>query len=420
LQVFVIAALRSAKLFGPLECSAKGVAHISAWDARFSELIDIQAEELSQLRFERAILSKGVRIKTPVLHNLNLNQAELSGSSIVKATSIIEISGNHAKFQCDLKILAKNITTLSVDGAFFQGNMTIEGRIRTLSLSRATICKELRMERSEIDNSNAFSSTKFAASSELYLSGTRFAGNQEIIGQPKSIDLNDIRVPGKLTIHSEFGARQTEVVADKNRSELGRVISFANVDLSRLMLLGHSIDKIWISNVRWAKRYWRNVLYDEIVMRKEGKTAPWGNLKEAYQILKEKYSKLGDHASSGDFHYGEMEAKRRQYGWPKRVLCPEFLYWAFSGYGIGYVRAFLILVLFLAGSAAGYYFFGGIALESDLHKSFLFSLQTAILLRPTRPSDFSAIGEWIQVAQSVLVPMQAALFILALRMRLKR
>ena len=80
------------------------------------------------------------------------------------------------------------------------------------------------------------------------------------------------------------------------------------------------------------RRFWRSVLYDEIVMRKQGEAAPWGNLKEAYQILKEKYRQMGDHATSGDFHYGEMEAKRREYGWPKRILCPEFLYWAFSGY----------------------------------------------------------------------------------------
>ena len=129
---------------------------------------------------------------------------------------------------------------------------------------------------------------------------------------------------------------------------------------------------------------------------------------------------MGDHSLSGDFHYGEMEAKRREYGWPKRILCPEFLYWASSGYGIGYIRAFASLLFLLAGAAVLYYFFGGIAFECNLQNAFLFSLQTAALLRPMRPDGFTVAGEWIQVAESILVPIQAALFILALRMRLKR
>ena len=129
---------------------------------------------------------------------------------------------------------------------------------------------------------------------------------------------------------------------------------------------------------------------------------------------------MGDHAVSGDFHYGEMEAKRREGGWLKRIVCPEFLYWASSGYGIGYVRAFAILLFLLAAAAVLYYFLGGITFERNLQKSFLFSLQTAALLRPMRPDGFTAAGEWIQVVESILVPIQAALFILALRMRLKR
>ena len=155
-------------------------------------------------------------------------------------------------------------------------------------------------------------------------------------------------------------------------------------------------------------------------MRKQGEAAPWGNLKEAYQILKEKYRQMGDHATSGDFHYGEMEAKRREYGWPKRILCPEFLYWAFSGYGIGYIRAFMILVLSILGFAGFYYSYGGATLQNDFEKSLLFSLQAAVRLGPGRPYTFSIQGERAQAVESVFVPIVAALFILALRMRLKR
>lgn len=301
-------ALRHAKLSGPFQLSAKTVGNIFGSRSQFSERMDIQAESFAALQLESASLAKGLMVKTSSFAKMDLKQSVLSGNSVIETISANEIVANNAQLQADFKIQSKEITgPLNLVGVCFNGNVIIEGRVDNCSLAGATIYKELRIERSEIRSQNFLSSTKFVPTAELYLGGTVFHGDQEIIGRPppKSIDLNASRFNRKLTIHSELGARRIDVIADRNRPTLGRDLSFANVDLSRFMLLGDFIDKIEISNIKWARRYWRNVLYDEVVMRKRKEPPPWANLKEAYQILKEKYSKMGDHAVSGDFTMGK-------------------------------------------------------------------------------------------------------------------
>src|SRR5206468_1861296 len=181
----------------------------------------------------------------------------------------------------------------------------------------------------------------------------------------------------------------------------------------------NDLQKLEFDNVRWKKRWGRNILHDELVYSRE-KDLSLGSLKEAYQILKERYKQRGDHATSGDFHYGEMETRRRERGLVGSVLCPEFLYWAFSGYGIGYLRAFMILVGLIVLAAYVYMKYGGVALENDFWESLLFSFQVSSLQRPTLPYRQTDVARWIYLLESILVPIQAALFALALRMRLKR
>jgi len=124
-------------------------------------------------------------------------------------------------------------------------------------------------------------------------------------------------------------------------------VTLTNVDLRECLLVGNAVGRIEFWNVEWPRRRGRYTLRDENVYRHTGGIPP-SNLREAYQVLKQKYHDKGDHVRAGDFHYGEMEMKRREYGWPRRYISPEFLYWLFSGYGMGYVRAFLWLVALLA------------------------------------------------------------------------
>ena len=196
-------------------------------------------------------------------------------------------------------------------------------------------------------------------------------------------------------------------------------MTLTNVDLSECRLVGNVITQINLTNLQWPQRFGRSVLYDEIAMRR-GAPIPFSSLKESYQILKQKYQLMGDHARAGDFHYGEMEMRRREYGWPWRILCPEFLYWALSGYGTGYIRAFFMLVVLTVLFAGLYLWEAPSSFGLDFWKALLFSIKVTTLQRPSPPDGFNLTGQWFQAAHAILGPVQIALFALALRMRLKR
>jgi len=247
-------------------------------------------------------------------------------------------------------------------------------------------------------------------------------GDLEIMGSPTSperICLESSQIDGTTTIRSHLGSQAPLIIAENYSPDFGGNVQFNNVNLSRCKLVGNSIRDMDLTDVIWAQRYGRNILYDENALR-SGAPIPSGSLKEAYQLLKEKYRALGDHAKAGDFHYGEMEMKRREYGWPKRVLCPEFLYWLFSGYGVGYIRAFIVL-LALVGLFAKFYLWTDSSLfSSSFLQSLLFSIQVSTLQRPSLPEELSQAGQWLRTVEMIFGPLQIALFALALRMRLKR
>jgi hypothetical protein len=191
-----------------------------------------------------------------------------------------------------------------------------------------------------------------------------------------------------------------------------------NVDLTNCLLVGNVVSKIDFWNVDWPSRWRRYVLCDEVVYRRSKGLSP-SSLREAYQVLKRRYQDNGDHVRAGEFHYGEMEMKRREYGRPRRWLSWEFAYWMLSGYGVGHVRSFVILVGLITGFAGLYHITKPEAF-SGFSEALRYSIGVAALQRPEMPTEFGDLQKWLHVAEAVFGPLQIALFVLALRMRLKR
>jgi hypothetical protein len=241
---------------------------------------------------------------------------------------------------------------------------------------------------------------------------------------PHEIDISGCVTGRDVVIAAPLGARKPRLLTIEGPPHfaappLGNEVTLRDVDLSACLLVGNPLGQMGLSNVEWPRLRGRFVLYDELVYRSHG-AGPTENVREAYQILKEKYRGMGDHVRSGDFHYGEMEMRRREYGWPRRVLCVEFLYWALSGYGMGYVRAFGWLVGFLLASALVYRVTSPTAFPGGLEEALRFGLNVATFQRPEVPEELSVAGRWCHIVEVVLAPVLGALFVLALRMRLRR
>ena len=149
----------------------------------------------------------------------------------------------------------------------------------------------------------------------------------------------------------------------------------------------------------------------------------YGEVEHLYRDLQENYEKARDYKKMGDFHYGEMEMHRRTSKWRWFPFYWYNLYWALSGYGESPSRAFVLLI-FLLAVLTGLLAWTSLEMLDPKHvpafgDSFFFLLQKATLQRPTwaEPVGLGVAGVGFSV---LLIPGQAALFLLALRNRLGR
>ncbi len=132
----------------------------------------------------------------------------------------------------------------------------------------------------------------------------------------------------------------------------------------------------------------------------------------------------GDYKKMGDFHYGEMEMHRRANKWRWFPFYWYNLYWALSGYGERPSRAFIWLAAFLA-VFTGLLAWAGLEILDPKHSAsfgnpFFYLLQKVTLQRPTWAEPLGFGGKLVAGLSVLLIPGQAALFLLALRNRLGR
>lgn len=333
------------------------------------------------------------------------------------------LHADKAIFSKDLSIegTARGTVTLRAELA---GPVTVRGEFQQgIVFADATINGTVDLRECDFKQRPSFNGANFGPSSEVDLRGSKIQGVAvQFIGQPSTpriVHLDGAHITGDVSFKAEFGQPRLQVAARASRPHFEGSVSFTNVDLGECRLVGNDLTKMEFANIRWAKRWWRNILFDEKVTRCD-KSIPYSDLKEASQVLKQWYQRMGDHAKAGDFHYSEMEMKRYEYGWPRRGFCLEGIYWLLSGYGVGYVRAGVWLALSVVVFGLGYLCWDPVSCRQDFWSALRFSLQVATLQRPSMPDGFSETGRWLQTFQTVISPVLIALFALAVRMRVKR
>jgi hypothetical protein len=126
-----------------------------------------------------------------------------------------------------------------------------------------------------------------------------------------------------------------------------------------------------------------------------------------------------DQPGAADFYYGEMQMRRFSGNRGRAEQFVVWLYWALSGYGLRASRALAALLILLTA--------GTLTLQhvGFRHASPSFDRATILALRamvPGMSSDelLTVTGNVVEVSLRVMTPIFAALFILALRNRVKR
>jgi len=394
-------------------------------DTTFDRGVFLGGPEFRNVDLSRARVRGPLRVEGRISNTLRLHQAVLENLAEVRVDDRIHVQAYAARFDGKLSVHAQVIGSLELQDASLRHGLSLRGRYEStpgVRFERARIEGDLDFRECDLDLHLAFNEAVFDPNSTLDLEGARVHGTFVLAGLPVipgKIRLNGARFDQAASIEAALGAQRSRIIAAEKRPLFGGPVTLTNVDLRECLLVGNAVGRIEFWNVEWPRRRGRYTLRDENVYRHTGGIPP-SNLREAYQVLKQKYHDKGDHVRAGDFHYGEMEMKRREYGWPRRYISPEFLYWLFSGYGMGYVRAFLWLVALLVGCGLLYWRRSPAAFPEGIQEAMRFSLSVAAFQRPEVPKEFGALPRWVHIAEVVLSPVIAALFVLALRMRLKR
>jgi len=233
------------------------------------------------------------------------------------------------------------------------------------------------------------------------------------------------------------------------------LLLFQDLSLAQVRFAGTDLRRVEFQHVAWHRDYrGRQVIYDEILLMKEKKEKPWfwqwfrssylpwlalywpytrhpvnpwgdkhAEVERLYRDLQINYESVNDYKTSGDFHYGEMEMYRRPRTWHWFPLYWYNLYWALSGYGerpfqalcwLAGLLVLLPLLIWLLGldiSAQGK--------APGFLDTFSYMFEKATFQKPEL-KEINDLGKFISNLGLLIIPGQAALFLLALRNRLGR
>ena len=220
-------------------------------------------------------------------------------------------------------------------------------------------------------------------------------------------------------------------------------------------------------NCEWQKQGGRDILYDEVLLfgekgrgisqklklwRSSFKQRDIGEIKKVeilYRRLKQKYVDEHNWPEVSNWHYGEKEMLRKQTSWfelffiEKKIFTLDFLnkipkkltydlYWLSSGYGEMPVRAGITLGCLIFGISFFMYLSGfepspntpaWVKDLKDYYKLFVHVLNTLQYITFLKEPIFkpaSLFGEYLVLFSRILIPIQTALFVLAIRNRFGR
>ena len=149
----------------------------------------------------------------------------------------------------------------------------------------------------------------------------------------------------------------------------------------------------------------------------------FSHVESLYRQFKKNLEAEKDWELAGEFHYGEMECKRKglESGIRQNLgLLAWYKY--FSGYGERPFRASCWIVFLLLAFAGIYWFLDTLPRQGFGYYLWELSVKTAFLQRigETGNEPIGLLGKFFYLLQSVLCPTLIALFILALRRRVRR
>ena len=359
-----------------------------------------------QIQFNGGQITGGLDFDVPTFSppaGVELRAITIRGPVSFKAESL-HLTAEGLEVHGLFSIRARSIPGLYLGKTRLLGGFTLQGELQpSRALSGVTLRGLFDWRESTIIGDLHLDHPQLEPGASVDLSGSTLHHGL-IFSQhgalPESIRLDGTSIQGHVSLEAPLGSRLRVIAKDQPPRFAGGA-TLKNVDLGECLLLGNTFPKVEIANIAWARRFGRSVLYDEVKLRASRDFSSVASLREASQWLKQEYQRLGDHVRSGDFHHAEMEAKRREYGFPRRWISWECVYWILSGYGIGHMRALVILVGLIVGFS-GLYYWTRQPTFNGFSEALRYSIGVAAFQRPEMPNNFTELQKWLHIVEAVL------------------
>lgn len=235
--------------------------------------------------------------------------------------------------------------------------------------------------------------------------------------QPEQVD----KVKGVWVRYAKNMFCESETVSFVNAGfQAPNDSQFIGVNLEKCLFTGSNIGKVDFTNVRWDKRPTfllgkRCSVHDERHVRDKGNYDLVGKL---YHELRKNHEDKGRYEEAGNFYYGEMEMKRLAQPGVLKFISLTAIYKYLSGYGEQHVLALLWLALAIFLFFPALYLVSGVV--DDSVKAVLHSLEVSTFLKGNSETTEMIFGRFMEGFQRIIVPLQAGLFVLAIKRKYER
>ena len=260
---------------------------------------------------------------------------------------------NGAKFTQDAYF---RVTTFTQDAYFYSATFTQDAYF-----NRATFTQVAQFDGAKFTQDAHFEEARFAGEADFTV--TKFTNNtfflKAIFERRVTFYRTEFPKEDKLQFYASFSLARFEKPED---------VLFFGKYLGRVFFLNCDVSRFQLSSVQWRQRRGnkKRMVFEEFIDTNEKDTLPmrlngdnpdernYDLIAELYQQLKKNYDNKGDYWTAGDFHYGEMEMKRKSSSrhnsvlrWLHRNLGLVAWYKYASDYGESYVKPFLSLLFVL-------------------------------------------------------------------------
>jgi len=199
----------------------------------------------------------------------------------------------------------------------------------------------------------------------------------------------------------------------------------AQYNLAKWDFLGTDLSKADLVGVKWPRVDGVIQLYDD-GCEKDLRERRWDLMEKQLRDLKCNYESRRDYERAGEFHFTEMETRRRNPETSKGFTVLLWCYLRLSGYG---ERPFLALAWFLMVLLVGSYLsipdrtlenVSTESMSSSIGITLVEKLRTMLLLRPLTQHNVGLFQGAVNTFLAISGPLLAGLFGMALRQRLRR